>query len=263
LLTWTKFTYNWLGDWSCLPHSRIFYSSALDSDEGLIYIFGGYANYDTKTGIDQSILMGTDCTADNSQDSDNIKRNVIRLNRLNKLQRNKTSKINTVNNSLAPKKLQIGINQYNTSHEMTGCPPTLSDVLIVDVSSLIAGRLDGSTAVYLNRNSTSSDIEEELAKCEVTSTNEVGENDGAGFDCSQVNYLNNSDDEYGIWNDKRLSRMIMGEDGELREEWYLPEGDGKKVEEIEATSKLNEVSNSKSRRLKLPLRRGISNKIKK
>lgn len=120
LLTWTRFMYNWLGDWSVLPMSRVFYSASVDMEEGLIYVFGGYQNYDDNN-VDITIANG-DPTVPKSNGTDGNFRNSVRMNRL--------SKLNKKNFSIA-NSLKAGVNGNIKVANV------VSEICIVDISALM------------------------------------------------------------------------------------------------------------------------------
>jgi len=116
LLTWTRFVYKWLGDWSVLPTSRVFYGATLDHDEGLIYVFGGYQNYNANNA-DITIANGDPAVP--LVNAEGNFRNSVRMNRLSKLNKNNTCIANS---------LKAGVNGNLKVAEIA------SDICVVDIS---------------------------------------------------------------------------------------------------------------------------------
>lgn len=131
LLTWTRFMYQWLGDWCVLPLSRVFYSAALDADEGLIYVFGGYNNY--KDSVDITISNGEKDDRDISSSTKSF-RNNVRMNRLSKLNRA----------PIKPNLSQSGVNGNLSKAEI------VNDICVVDITAILTTDEDDSADMVRN-----------------------------------------------------------------------------------------------------------------
>lgn len=230
LFTWTKFTYKWLGDWSILPCSRIFYSSSIDLGEGLLYIYGGYKGkndsdcdmsiddrrYNKPTGTKQA-GPSTDGTR---TEGDASNRNDIRSQRLGNLKRLGLNK---------HQEMLIGIKRYDScamsKQEWDEIAP-LEDMCVVDISPLL---IEGDARMEVTGSESSRQLEGKLCNdpSESNSTRfydsseyyqSINEVDEDGLDVDPVNQddvdeIVSTDDELGEGSGQEESAGVEGTGG--------------------------------------------------